>query len=123
MFDLNVNDPALEEAIAKVYSDLKKFKSDDDEFQKAITQLSKLYAIQDQLAQLQLQAQKDYAAHQLAQDQSAWNEEQDSRPFYMRVDPNTVVTVLGNLAIGLAVIKYEQTGVISTKVMSFMRKI
>jgi CHASE3 domain sensor protein len=42
---------------------------------------------------------------------------------HKRVDPNTVLTVAGNIFIGLAVIKYEQTGVISSKVMSFMKKI
>ena len=39
-----------------------------------------------------------------------------------RVDPNVVLTVLGNLAIGLTVLKYEQTGVITTKVMQFLGK-
>lgn len=39
-----------------------------------------------------------------------------------RVDPNAVLTVIGNLAIGLTVLKYEQTGVITTKVMQFLGK-
>lgn len=38
------------------------------------------------------------------------------------VDPNVLITVAGNLLIGLSVIKYEQTGVIATKVMSFLTK-
>lgn len=116
-------DHDLDDAIANIYQDLKKFSSDDDEYQKAVDQLSKLYAFKNQTAQLNLQSQTAAAAQQLAQDQSTWQEEQDSRPFYERVDPNTVVAVLGNIFIGLAVIKYEQQGVISSKVMSFMRKI
>jgi hypothetical protein len=39
-----------------------------------------------------------------------------------RVDPNTVLTVAGNLAIGLAVIKHEKTSVITSKVWSFLTK-
>lgn len=38
------------------------------------------------------------------------------------IDPNVALTVAGNLLIGLSVIKYEQTGVIATKVMSFLMK-
>lgn len=39
------------------------------------------------------------------------------------LDPNTLVTVAGNLAIGLVVIKYEQAAVITSKIWSFMKKI
>lgn len=39
-----------------------------------------------------------------------------------RVDPNVVLTVLGNLLVGMTVLKYEQTGVITTKVWQFLGK-
>lgn len=39
------------------------------------------------------------------------------------LDPNTLITVIGNLVIGFAVLKYEGTGVITTKLWSFMSKI
>ena len=124
MFDpFNTEDLALEEAIASAYADLKAFSADEEGYQKAIDQITKLYALKNQTAQLSLQAQQSHAAQQLAEDQNAWMEEQDSLPFYKRVDPNTALAVAGNLIIGIAVIKYEQTGVISSKVMSFMRKI
>lgn len=115
-------DTNLDEAIASVYEDLKKFSVDDDGYQTAINQLSKLYKLRNDLATLNLQAQKDHAAHQLACDQNTWQEEQDERPFLERLDPNTVLTVTGSLITALIVIKYEQTGVISSKVMSFVRK-
>lgn len=38
------------------------------------------------------------------------------------VDPNTALTVAGNLAIGFAVIKHEKTSVITSKVWSFLTK-
>lgn len=124
MFDpFNTEDSALDEAIASAFADLKSFSADEEGYQKALDQLSKLYALKNQSAQLSLQAQQSYAAHQLASDQNAWQEEQDCLPFYKRVDPNVVLTVSGNLLIGLIVVKYEQTGVISSKVMSFMKKI
>lgn len=115
-------DSALDNAIATAYEHLKKSDADSEEYQKIVSQISALYALKNQNAQLSLQAQQTYAAHQLACDVNTWQEEQDALPFYMRVDPNTVLTVLGNLAIGLAVIKYEQTGVVSSKVWSFMKK-
>lgn len=116
-------DSDLDAAIASAYADLKSFSADEEGYQKTVDQLTKLYALKEKTAQLSLQAQTAAAAQQLANDQNAWQEEQDARPFYKRVDPNTLLTVAGNLAIGLAVIKYEQTGVISSKVMSFMKKI
>jgi hypothetical protein len=115
-------DSDLTEAIASAHSDLKAFSADEEGYQKAVDQLSKLYALQNNLAQLNLQAQQSFAAHQLALDESRYAEEQNERPFYERVDPNTVVTVAGNLLVALIVIKYEQKSVIATKVMSFMRK-
>ena len=124
MFDpFDIEDTDLDEAIASAFADLRHHKADSDEYRKAVEQLSKLYALKNQTAQLNLQAQQSAAAQQLANDQNAWQEEQDQRPFYRRVDPNTALTVAGNILIGIVVIKYEQTGVISSKVMSFMRKI
>lgn len=124
MFDpFNTEDRDLDDAIANVYNDMKKTTADTDEFRNCQQRLSELYALKNQTAQLSLQAQQSYATHQLACDQNAWQEEKDELPFYKRVDPNTALTVLGNIFIGLAVIKYEQTGVISSKVMTFMRKI
>lgn len=116
-------DHALSSEIARVYSCLADLDPTDDEYQKTMNQLSKLYALQNQTAQLTLQAQNQFATHQLDCDKNAWKEEQDELPFYKRVDPNTLLTVAANIAVALAVIKYEQTGVISTKVLSFMRKI
>ena len=124
MFDpFDIEDTDLDEAIASAFADLRHHKADSDEYRKAVEQLSKLYALKNQTAQLNLQAQQSAAAQQLANDQNAWQEEQDQRPFYRRVDPNTALTVAGNILIGIVVIKYEQTGVISTKVRDFMRKI
>ena len=119
----DIEDSDLDAAIASAFADLKSFSADEEGYQKAASQLTALYALKNQTAQLSLQAQQSAAAQQLANDQNAWQEEQDSRPFFTRVDPNTVLTVAGNLLLGLAVIKYEQTGVISSKVMSFMKKI
>lgn len=39
-----------------------------------------------------------------------------------RVDPNTALTVAGNLAIGVAVIKHERVAVVTSKVWSFLAK-
>lgn len=119
----DTEDSNLDEAIASAFADLKSFSADEEGYQKATDQLSKLYALKNQTAQLSLQAQQSHAAHQLASDQNAWQEEQDSLPFYKCVDPNVVLTVAGNLLIGLIVVKYEQTGVISSKVTNFMKKI
>lgn len=124
MFDpFSINDQDLDAAIASAYNDLSQFKADEDGYQKAVDQLSKLYKLRTDMARLNLEAQESAAKQLLANDQNAWQEEQDQRPFYRRVDPNTALTVAGNILIGLAVIKYEQTGVISSKVMTFMRKI
>lgn len=124
MFDPFIHeDPDLDAAIASAFADLKADRAGEDVSQKIVDQLTKLYALKNNDAQLSLQAQQSHAAHQLACDQNAWQEEQDSRPFLKRVDPNTALTVAGNIFIGLAVIKYEQTGVIASKVMTFMKKI
>lgn len=124
MFDpFDHEDQNLNEEIARVYEHLSNFSAEDDEYQKAARQLSGLYALKNQTAQLNLQAQKDFAAHQLESDKNAWKEEQDSLPFFKRIEPGTVLTVAGNVAIALIVIKYEQTSVISTQVRHFMQKL
>lgn len=38
------------------------------------------------------------------------------------IDPNTLVTVAGNLLIAVVVIRFEQTGVITTKLFGFLSK-
>ena len=130
-------DSALDEAIASAFTDLRHHTADSEEYQKTLTQLSKLYAIKRETAQLTLQAQQATAAdemsnyqheleierHQLACDQQTYEREQCNLPWYKRVDPNTAVSVAGSLLTAVIVVKYEQTGVISSKVMSFMRKI
>lgn len=124
MFDpFSHEDHDLSEAIASALADLKSFNADDEGYEKTVNQLTKLYAIKHDADQLNLQAQKDHASHQLECDKNTWQEEQDQRPFYMRVDPNTLLTVAGNAFVALAVIKYEQRGVIASKVMTFMKKI
>lgn len=115
-------DHALESEIARVYSRLNDLQPDDEEYQKASSQLSRLYKLRTEQAQLHLQAQKEHAAHQLACDVNTWKEEQDQRPFYARISPDTALAVAGSLVTALIVVKYEQAGVISTKAMSFMRK-
>lgn len=134
--DFDTEDSNLDEAIASAYSDLKSFSADEEGYQKAVDQLSKLYALKNQTAQLNLQTQTAAAAHvlaetkhqleidqhQLALDESRWQEEQAEKSFFERVDPSTVLTVAGNLVIALIVIKYEQKSVISTKALSFLKK-
>jgi hypothetical protein len=115
-------DSDLNDAIASAHADLKSFSADEEGYQTAVDQLVKLYALKNNIDQLNLQAQQTFAAHQLAQDDSRWQEEQDERPFFERIDPDTVLTVAGNLLVALIVIKYEQRSVISSKVLSFMRK-
>lgn len=116
-------DTDLDEAIASAFQNLEAFKTDEPGYQTTVDQLSKLYKLKNDTAKLNLEGQTASAKQQLDNDQNAWKEELDQRPFYARVDPNTLLTVAGNLLIGLAVIKYEQTGVISSKVMTFMKKI
>lgn len=143
-------DPDLTAEIRRIHSHLSHLNPDTDEYVKTARQLSALYALRNDLAQLNLKAAESYAsaqldsdkhqlavdahqldtekhqlaveAQQLVHDESRWQEEQAERPFYARISPDTALTVLGNVAIAVIVIKYEQTGVIGTKVMSFMRK-
>ena len=123
MFDpYDHEDSALTEEIARVHAYLQVIAPDDESYQKTVDQLSKLYSLQHNAAQLTLQAQKEYASHLLECDKNAWQEEQDERPFWKRVEPSVALTVAGNLAIALIVIKYEERAVISTKALSFMKK-
>lgn len=120
---LHREDPALESAIASAYSDLTKFGAQTEEYQSAVDNLSKLYKLKHDTAKLLLDAKLSDDQHQLEVDKFEHQLDADALPFYKRVDPNTVVTVAGNLLVAYAIIKYEQTGVITTKAMSFMRKI
>lgn len=124
MFDPFVTeDSDLDTAIADLFANLARHDGSSEEYQKTADQLTKLYALKNATAQLTLQAQQSSAAQQLANDQNAWQEEQDMQPFWKRIEPNTVAVVAGNLAVAVVVVKYEQTGVIASKVLSFMRKI
>ena len=134
-------DSALDEAIASAYSDLKSKHADEDAHDAIVKQLNQLYKLKYDAARIALEFHQTDLKHQLESEKHAqevvisdanlnleverWSHqlEQDARPFYARVDPNTVLTVAANVFIGLAVIKYEQTGVISSKVLSFMKKI
>lgn len=80
-------DPALDEAIAEVLSDMKGWTSDEDQYQKSVDQLTKLYALKQR-----------------------------------GVDPNTLLTVAGNIFIGMAVLRFESTGVVTSKIWSFLQK-
>jgi hypothetical protein len=127
----NIEDLNLDAAIDSAFADLKSFSADEDGYRNAVSQLTQLYRLKHEAAQLNLQAQQQFAAHelaasaqQLAHDESRWQEEQAERTsWFERVEPSTVVTVAGNLLVALIVVKYEQTGVISSQVRNFMRKI
>lgn len=80
-------DPALDEAIAEVFTDLKGGTSDEETYKKSVEQLVKLYSLKPK-----------------------------------GVDPNQLLTVIGNLAIGFAVLKFEGTGVVTTKIWNFLKK-
>lgn len=124
-------DSQLTEEIRRVHSILSHLNPDEDGYQKTSSQLSHLYRLKYESAQLSLQSQQSFAAHelaaaaqQLAHDESRWKEEQEERlSWFDRVEPSTVVTVAGNLLVALIVVKYEQTGVISSQVRNFMKKI
>lgn len=123
MFDINTEDSDLDAAITAAFAHLTNLKPEEEGYQTTVDQLSALYKLKHDSQKLVLESQQSYATHQLAQDESRYQEEQNERPFYERVDPNTVLTVAGNIFIGLVVVKYEQTGVIRTAVTSFMKKI
>lgn len=40
-----------------------------------------------------------------------------------RIDPNKLVLAIANIFIGIKVLRYEETGVVTTKFMSFMQKL
>jgi hypothetical protein len=141
MFDPNAHeDTTLEAEIDRVHSYLKSYDPDSDEYRQTINQLTRLYDLRNANNQLSLQAQKDSAASELAYEQLSyeseksaaeqahaesllvWEQEQAQLPFLMRVSPDTWVTVAGSIAVAVMVVKYEQTGVIASKVMTFMRK-
>lgn len=116
-------DTILEKEIDRVHMYLATLSPESDEYGKTASQLTKLYALRTSGSQISLQAQKDHAAHQLACDKQAWEQmPEEQLKFYERIDPNTALTVAGSLLTAIIVVKYEQTGVISSKVMSFMRK-
>lgn len=116
-------DTALDEEIARVYSQLTQFNAETDEYRNAAARLTELYKLRHDQFKLNLEARKSATEHELEQQKMDHQYDQDNRPWFQRVDPNTALAVAGNIAIGLAVIKYEQTGVISSKVWSFMKKI
>ena len=116
-------DSNLHEAIASAFADLKNFSANDEGYQAATDQLVKLYKLKHDQSKLNLELHVADNKILLDEANAEFEREQTTKPFYMRVDPNTALVVLGNLAVGLIVVKYEQTGVISSKVMSFMKKI
>lgn len=116
-------DSALDEAIASAHADLKSFSADEEGYQKAVDQLSKLYKLKHEQAKLNLELYQSDLKHTLEKEEAEFKKEVDARPFFKRVDPNTVVTVAGNALVALVVVKYEQKHVIASKVMSFMKKI
>lgn len=118
-----IEDPDLDAAIASAYADLKAHRADSTEYAAALNQLSKLYKLRNDALQHHQDAQQFELKHSLEVDQHEYEIEQNDRPFWQRVDPNTALTVTANLAIGLIVVKYEQTGVIRTVVRDFMKKI
>ena len=116
-------DPTLDAAIAAAFSTLANIKVDEEGYKTAVANLTSLYDIKNAALQHYQDAEEFEYEFNLKADAQHFEQQNAEKPFYMRVDPNTVVTVVGNIFIGLAVIKYEQTGVISSKVMSFMKKI
>lgn len=62
----------------------------------------------------------DEEGYQKAVDQIVKLEAMKRKP--IDIDPNKMAMVLGNLFVARMVIKYEQTGVITSKVMAFMSK-
>lgn len=83
-------DPALDEAIAEVLQDMKGNSSYEDEYQKSVDQLTKLYALKPKKIE--------------------------------NVDPNTLITVAANVFLGIAVLRFEDTGVVTSKLWTFLKK-
>lgn len=130
-------DSDLNTAIASAFAGLTQHSPDSKEYAEIVKQLSALYKLKNDTArtaqdaaefaqkfQLDLDKhQLDEAKLQLENDIACDARELAERPFLMRVSPDTALTVVANLIIGFAVIKYEQTGVIRTEIRNFMRKI
>jgi hypothetical protein len=116
-------DSALDSAIAAAYANLAKHEADTDEYRNIVNQLTALYKIKNTTLQHFEDARQFDLKHQHEVDCATDVRELNERPFYARVDPNTALTVAANLVIGFAVIKYEHTGVIATRVRDFMKKI
>lgn len=130
----HTEDQTLDAEIARVHTHLSNISPDDEQYQRTVDQLTKLYKLRNDQSKLNLelhqttikaaqeanQANREFA---LKESQVELENEQKAAPFWKRVDPSVVLTVAGNLAVALVVVKYEQTGVISSKVTGFMKKI
>ena len=116
-------DSNLDEAIESAFADLKSYSANEEGYQTTVDQIAKLYKLKHDQSKLNLELHQTDSKITLEAAQVDAEAQQKAKPFYKRVDPNTALTVAGNLLIGLAVIKYEQTGVIATKVQSFLKKV
>lgn len=100
MFDLKKliagEKSGLEEAIDELLNEMKTFCGDDEEYAKMVTQLDVLYKLKE-------------VDHKI---NSKWH-----------VDGNTLVIASVNLIGILAVVKYEQTSVITSKVLNLIPKL
>lgn len=124
MNNLPFEDPALDEEIARVYLHLQQFSAEDEEYRNAVDQLSKLYKLKSEHNKLKLELQMHNHKHSLeVQQMENAQAELAKSSFFTRVSPDAVLAVAGNLAIALIVVKYEQTGVISSQVRNFIKKI
>lgn len=120
---LPTEDKALDEAIASAFADLASLSADEQGYQQAVDQLSKLYKLKHDAAEINLKSTDTVTKNALEQQKMDAEYDFAQLPFFKRMSPDTILTVAGNLALGLAVIKYEQRGVITSKVMTFMKKI
>lgn len=116
-------DSDLDAAITRAHSHLEQHDADSEEYRNIVSRLTELYALRNNLNKLNLELYEFDNKHTLDVVKAEHEIELEQRPFHQRVNPDVVLTVAANLLIGFAVIKYEQTGVISSKVMSFMKKI
>lgn len=116
-------DSALDAEIARVYEQLTTWGAEDEEYQKAVDQLTKLYKLKHDQSKLNLELYQTDSKNNLEAETAQFEREQTTKSWLQRVEPSTVIAVAGNLAVALVVVKYEQTGVIASKVTSFMKKI
>lgn len=116
-------DSDLDDAIASAYADLQASRANDEDYQKIVDQLSKLYKLRNDQRKLNLELHQTDTKTLLEEANAEFEREQATKPFYQRVDPNTALTVLGNLLIGYGVLKYERTGVIHSRIRDFMQKL